>query len=205
MFGGGMGGARTQGFGDYGSFYDQYQPQPEKGQDLNADISIDFMKAVKGGSETVSFMMTGANGQSERVTYDINIPAGIKEGQKIRLAGKGGPGYNGGPAGDLLLKVNILSSPVFTREDMNILTTVSVNFTEAMLGTEVDVPTLDGSVSLKIPAGTQPGQKFRLKGKGIVTPKATGDEYVTIKVTLPKTLTDEQKDLIEKFQETLKA
>lgn len=203
IFGSMFGGARTQDFGNYGGygdFYQQYQPQPQKGQDLDADINISFMKAIKGGSETVSFVRSGANGQ-ETVTYDINIPQGIREGQKIRLAGKGGPGVNGGADGDLLLKVHIRPDNTFTREGDDINVTVTVDFVKAILGGEVEVPTLDGSVTLKIPAGTQPNQKFRLKGKGVQSVRGTGDEFAQIKVTLPKTVTPEQKELLEKFSE----
>ena len=205
IFGSMFGGGSTHGFGGYGDFYDQYQAQSEKGQDLDADINISFMKAVKGGSESVSFVRTGANGQQETVTYDINIPEGIREGQKIRLAGKGGPGRNGGADGDLLLKIHIRPDNVFTRDGDDVEVTVSVPFTEAILGGEVEVPTLDGSVTLKIPAGTQPNQKFRLKGKGVKSRRGVGDEFAKIRVTIPKELTDEQKELVEKLAASLKA
>lgn len=202
MFGGGG----FSGFGGTGggrsNFYQNYQPQPQKGEDFNADITIDFMKAVKGGQETVSFMVNDGMGQPKTVTYDIKIPQGIKEGQKIRLAGKGGPGVNGGPDGDLLLKVNVRPDSTFRRDGDNIEVTIPVDFADALLGASVDVPTLDGTVSLKIPAGTQPNQKFRLRGKGVTTSKGTGDEFAQIKITLPKTLTDEQRELIEKFKAT---
>lgn len=191
MFGGG---------GSRNSFYQDYQPQPQKGEDYNADIHIDFMKSVKGGPETVSFVVNDGYTQKP-VTYEVKIPKGIREGQKIRLAGKGAAGYNGGPNGDLFLKVHVRPDSVFTREGDDISVEVSVDFTDALLGAQVDVPTLDGSVSLKIPAGTQPGQRFRLKGKGVETSKGVGDEYAKIKVTLPKELNDEQKELIQKFKD----
>lgn len=191
MFGGG---------GSRNSFYQDYQPQPQKGEDYNADINIDFMKSVKGGPETVSFVVN--DGYTQRpVTYEVKIPKGIREGQKIRLAGKGGAGYNGGPNGDLFLKVHVRPDSTFTREGDDISVEIPVDFTDALLGAQVDVPTLDGTVSLKIPAGTQPGQRFRLKGKGVETSKGVGDEYAKIKVTLPKELNDEQKELIQKFKE----
>lgn len=192
--GGGMGGQ------SHGGFREQYQPRAQKGENLESEINIDFMKAVKGGQESVSFMIHNGQGQPEHVTYDITIPKGIREGQKIRLAGKGAPGINGGPAGDLMLKVKIRPDARFTREGDDIITEVPVSFTKAILGGEVDVPTLDGEVTLKIPAGTQPGQKFRLRGKGVVTAKNTGDEYAKIKVTIPKDINEKQKELIEQFE-----
>lgn len=194
MFGG-------AGQGRGASFHDYYQPQPSKGEDYNAEISIDFMKAVKGGPETVSFIISDGSGQHP-VTYEVQIPQGIKEGQKIRLAGKGGPGYNGGPNGDLFLKVNIRPDATFKREGNDIYVDVTIDFVEAILGGQATVPTLDGNVTLKIPAGTQPDQKFRLRGKGIQTKNGTGDEFARIKVRIPKELSDEQKELIEKFKET---
>lgn len=199
MFVGGFG--RSNG----SSFHQNYQPRPTKGEDLNADISIDFMKAVKGGQETVSFMVSDGMGQAHPVTYDIQIPQGIKDGQKIRLAGKGAPGVNGGPDGDLLLKVNVRPDSTFTREGDDIQVTIPVDFTDALLGAEVDVPTLDGVVSMKIPAGTQPDQRFKLRGKGVKSSRGTGDEYAKIKVTLPKELSDEQKELIQKFKDSKNA
>lgn len=203
MFGGGGGGGfgGFSGFGNTGGFHQSYQQRPTKGEDLNADISIDFMKAVKGGDESVSFMVNDGTGQHP-VTYDIKIPEGIRDGQKIRLAGKGAPGINGGQPGDLLLKVNIRPDSVFTRDGDDLNVTIPVDFTDALLGAEVDVPTLDGTVSLKIPAGTQPDQRFRLRGKGVKSSRGVGDEYAKIKVTLPKDLSDEQKDLITKFKES---
>ena len=163
------------------------------------------MKAVKGGQETVSFMVSDGMGQAHPVTYDIQIPQGIKDGQKIRLARKGAPGVNGGPDGDLLLKVNVRPDSTFTREGDDIQVTIPVDFTDALLGAEVDVPTLDGVVSMKIPAGTQPDQRFKLRGKGVKSSRGTGDEYAKIKVTLPKELSDEQKELIQKFKDSKNA
>lgn len=194
-----FGGARQ---GSRGSFYQEYQPRPTKGEDLNATINIDFLKAVQGGPETVSFTINDGINPPKNVTYEVKIPQGIREGQKIRLSGKGLAGLNGGPDGDLYLNVHIRPDKTFRREDEDIYVEVPVDFTDALLGASVDVPTIDGIVSIKIPAGTQPGQKFRLKGKGVRTAKTTGDEYAQIKVTLPKELTDEQKELIEKFKET---
>ncbi|WP_289108398.1 DnaJ C-terminal domain-containing protein [uncultured Dubosiella sp.] len=195
MFGG-------QGGAGRGSFYQDYSPRPMKGEDLNATINIDFMKAVQGGPETVSFTINDGVNPPKNVTYEVKIPQGIREGQKIRLSGKGLAGLNGGPDGDLYLNVHIRPDQTFRRENEDIYVEIPVDFTDALLGASIDVPTIDGTVSIKIPAGTQPGQKFRLKGKGVKTAKATGDEYAQIKVTLPKERSDEQKELIEKFKAT---
>lgn len=215
-FGGGFGGGGFSfedlfgGMGGMGGSYGQYrEPQPTKGENLEASYTIDFMTAVKGGKETISFTVqepNGAGGYTQRpVTYEVNIPAGIKKGQKIRLAGKGQPGYNGGPNGDLMIEINVRPSSVFDREDDNILYTAAIPMMTALLGGTVDVPTLTGTVELKVPAGAQPGAKMRLKGKGVSSSRGTGDEIVTLKVEIPKNLTEEQKAAFEEAGKTLAA
>lgn len=193
LFGGG-------GFGGYGG---QARPRgPVKGQNLDAAYTIDFMTAVKGGKENISFMTTepdGKGGYTERpITLEITIPAGIRQGQKIRVPGKGQPGSNGGPAGDLMIEINIRPSSVFERDGLNILTSVTIPVMTAILGGTADVPTLNGTATIKIRPGTQPGGKMRLAGKGIQKGSETGDEIVTIKVTVPKDLTDAQREAFEK-------
>ena len=126
------------------------------------------------------------------------IPAGVANGQKIRLKGRGTPGRNGGPAGDLIVECRVTPHRLFGRDGVNLTVRVPVTFAEAALGANIDVPTLDGpAVTLKLRAGAQSGTRHRVRGKGIVTKKATGDLIVTIDVEVPDQLTDEQRSAIE--------
>lgn len=125
------------------------------------------------------------------------IPAGIKDGQKVRLKGKGNPSQNGGPSGDLLLEISIKPDSVFTRQGDDLLAEVSVSLYELLKGGALEVPTLNGRATLKLPAGTQNGAKMRLKGKGMPRKKDCGDLYVTLKAKLPTNLSPEALKLVE--------
>ena len=126
---------------------------------------------------------------SQTRTITVRIPAGVADGQRIRLAGKGVPGERGGPAGDLYVRVHVRAHELFGRKGDDLTLTVPVTFPEATLGTTVRVPTMDGAVTLKIPAGTASGRTFRVRGRGV--PKrsgGTGDLLVTVEVAVPKNL-----------------
>lgn len=208
-----FGGSGFSGFGGSGFGFDDLfgrqstrsHEYPAKGEDRHGSITIDFMESVKGGKETLTFNVTEPNEQGQYVTrpmtLEVRIPAGIREGQKIRIPGKGEPGVFGGPAGDLYLDVKVKPDKTFTREGLDIIVEVPVDAINAALGTTIDVPTLDGVVEMKVPAGIQSGQKLRLKGKGVVSAKGTGDEYAKIKITVPKDLTPEEKELFEKLRD----
>ena len=128
----------------------------------------------------------------------VRIPAGVADGQRIKLKGRGGAGRNGGPVGDLYVIVHVDRDTIFGRDGKNLTITVPVTFAEATLGTRLTVPTLDGKpVTLKIPAGTPTGKVFRVKGRGVVTKKSTGDLLVTVQVDVPTDLNDEQRDALE--------
>ncbi len=128
------------------------------------------------------------------------IPAGVKDGQTIRLKGRGGPGRNGGPAGDLLVEMRVTPDPRFGRSGDNITVTVPVTFPEAVLGANIEVPTIDGSsVTLRIKPGTQNGSRHRVKGKGVTTAKRSGDLIVTVDVVVPTDLNDEQRTAVEQL------
>jgi molecular chaperone DnaJ len=128
----------------------------------------------------------------------VRIPAGVSDGQRIRLKGRGGPGRNGGPPGDLFVLVHIEPDPIFGRDGQHLTITVPVTFAEAALGTKVSVPTLgDKPVTLKIPAGTPSGKVFRVKGRGVESKKGKGDLLVTVQVAVPKSLSDEQRQAVE--------
>lgn len=144
----------------------------------------------------------GGRGTEQRVrSIKVRIPAGIKNRATIRVAGKGSPGRNGGPPGDLHVRVNVGRHPLFTRRKNDLRITVPVTFTEAALGADVTVPTLDGRVTLRIPAGSDSGKTFRIKGRGVqATGKAGGDLLATIEVAVPDDLDDETRRVLEELK-----
>lgn len=143
----------------------------------------------------------------KRVTrkLEVKVPAGVDTGSRLRMSGEGEAGELGGPKGDLYIYINVRSHPIFTRDDGDIYMEQEINFAEAALGADIQVPTLEGDVTLTIPAGVQNGAKFRMKGKGVKSVRGygKGDQYVTIKVVTPKNLTSEQKDLFKQLAATL--
>ena len=138
---------------------------------------------------------------NKKKTIEVKIPAGINHGQQIRLSGQGEAGTNGGPAGDLYVSFRMQPHDFFTRDGYDLRCEVPVTFSQAALGDEIEVPTLDGKISLKIPAGTQPETEFRLKGKGIknIGRELYGSLYVKVKLTVPKKLNSRQRTLLEEF------
>lgn len=185
MFGGAGGGA---GFGGQGAGF-RAPRGPVRGQDLSARTALSFRDAVEG--RTISLDVNG-----EKV--NAKIPAGVKDGQKIRLRGKGAHGDRGAERGDLILTVSVDKHPVFGREGNNLTIDLPVTFAEAALGATVAVPTLDGSsVRVKIAPGTPSGRVLRLKGRGVTTKTATGDLLVRIQVVVPTQLTDAERQAVE--------
>ena len=175
---GGAGGGRMP-----RSPFESHRPAP---QDLEIEVQVTIEEALEGGKKRVSFRRSN---QSELETLEVRIPKGVCEGQKIRLAGKGSNG------GDLMLKVTFAAHGRYQLEGSDIICDVEVPVWEAVLGGEVEVLTPDGSVRLKIPAGTQPGRRFRLRERGMLKrDKQRGDFFVQIKVTLPVDLTDKQRE-----------
>jgi molecular chaperone DnaJ len=148
----------------------------------------------------------GAGVERRAREVKVRIPAGVDDGQRIRLKGRGGAGRNGGPTGDLYVVVHVDSDAVFGRDGRNLTLAVPVTFAEAALGTNLKVPTLDGApVTLKIPAGTPTGKVFRVKGRGVDTKKGTGDLLVTVQVSVPVELSDEQRHAVEALAASLPA
>jgi molecular chaperone DnaJ len=135
----------------------------------------------------------------------VSIPAGVDNGNQIRLAAEGQPGENGGPNGNLYLVIRVLSHKYFRRRENDILLDLDINIAQATLGAEVDVPTVDGLTKLKIPAGIQPGRVLRMRGKGVphLRGNGRGDQMVVVNVEVPKNLTVEQRKLMEKLAESL--
>ena len=147
----------------------------------------------------------GSGRQQKTETLVVKVPPGVDTGDRMRLSGKGEAGQRGGPSGDLYVEMEVKPHPIFTREGDHLACEIPVSFTTAALGGSVEAPTLDGQVSIKIPAGTQSGRVFRLRGKGVkpVRGQATGDLMATVQVETPVNLTREQKDLLEQFDTSL--
>lgn len=211
----GRGGFSSAGFGD--------EETSLRGSDLEADIMVTLEEAVRGSVRTVNVRRnvtcpqchgSGVAGQhgcpqcggegmvGKLDNYQVKIPAGVREGQKLRLAGKGEAGHGQGPAGDLFLQVRFARHPDFSVRDSDLTYELDLAPWEAVLGVSVDVPTLHGSVSIKIPAGTNNGQKLRVRGKGLPKEGGQGDLYVVIQVKLPAKITDAEKELWEKLAKT---
>ena len=142
------------------------------------------------------------NSNQEKIS--VKIPAGISTGKKLRLAGKGNPGINGGPKGDLYIQIRVIKHPIFKRDGDDLFLTKNIKFTEAVLGIEIDVPTIDKkTLRLKIPPGTQNNAKFRLKGYGTphMNTKGRGDAYVSVNIETPKNLSKKQEETVKKLSE----
>ena len=148
----------------------------------------------------------GTGFTSSRKKIQVSIPAGIDDGQSIRIRDKGEPGTNGGPRGDLLVEVRVARHPVFAREDMNIFSSANISFAQAALGGKIRIPTVDGDVEYEVKPGTQPNTRIRLKGKGVPSLRnknIRGDHYVTLTLQVPTNLSNESKEALRKFDETL--
>lgn len=172
---------------------------PKKGQDFEYNLSITLEESVLGAEKKLSL-------QKEESIEEISfkIPPGINSGKKLRLAGKGSPGVDGGPPGDLYLFINILPHPIFARDGNDLYIEKAISFTQAILGTSIDVPTLDGATKrIKITPGTQNNTKIRMKGFGVPGLKGTdkGDQFVKITIEVPRRLNDKQLQLVRKLAE----
>ncbi|BCW56324.1 DnaJ domain-containing protein [Arthrobacter sp. FX8] len=169
-----------------------FQRAPQKGADRTASTSISFAGSIRGTT-------IGLREPSGEV-IDVRVPAGIKDGQKVRVRGKGQPGPAGN--GDLVVSVSVQPHAFYTRDGDNLRIHVPVTFPEAALGADIEVPTIDGDkVKVRVPAGTPSGRTLRVKGKGVKTPKATGDLLVTIDVAVPKNLNKDAEAAVKAFAE----
>lgn len=210
----GFGGFRTEGF-DYQSagqgfgggiedlFGDIFgagrgRRRAQRGEDVIYEMEVDFLGAAKGTEVKLDFSK-----RTGHETLTVKIPPGVDTGAKVRVAGKGEAGFGGGPSGDLYLALTVRPHPYFRRIESDIHVDVPVSVKEAVLGAEVSVPTIEGFTTIKIPPGTQGGQKLRLKGKGVfgTHTRFRGDQYVIINIAVPKKIDAESKGLIEKFSE----
>jgi curved DNA-binding protein len=185
LFGAGRAGAG--GRGGRGGF-------TRRGSDHEAELELSLEEAARGGRRTVTF----ADGRE----YEVNVPPGVRDGQRIRLAGEGGQGTNGGPSGDLYLRVRLRSHPRFRLDGDDLHTDVPVTPWEAALGATVEVRTLDGRAQVKVPAGSSCGRKLRLRGQGMPRPRGgEGDLYAEVRIMVPRTLTDAEREAFEHLAE----
>ncbi len=202
IFMGGAGRGRKFSFGhgaDPFSAYTSTQRAPVRGSDLVYELPLTLEDVLKGTSKTIALEQ---GGQHKKV--NVNIPKGMITGKKLRLAGKGQPGALGGPPGDLYIQAKVLEHPVFGRVGQDLYIDREVRLSDALLGTQIQIPTLDGKdLKLKIPAGTQHNAKMRLKGFGLPEIKKghRGDLYARILVKIPKRLSKKQKAVIQELAE----
>ena len=183
-------------FGGFGGAHGSpYQQAPQKGEDLHASTRITLKQSL--GGVNIKLAVSGK-------PMTVKVPKGIKDGQSVRLRGKGKASINGGSAGDLIVTIHVEEDPVYSREGNDLRMTLPVTFAEATLGANVELPLIDGStVTVKVPAGSDSGRTLRLKGRGVVTKKGTGDLLATISVVVPKDLTPEQLDSIKSLADSL--
>lgn len=182
--GGFGGGGFPGGFGGFGG--------PTPGADLTASVTIDFIDGVRGATKKLSFQ------GGEDVSF--KVPAGVTDGSKIKLRGRGQPSMNGGPNGDMIVTVTVKPHPIFVRDGLNIRVNVPITFAEAVLGGTIQVPTLGGEpVKLKVAPGTPNGRVLRVKGKGVVTEKQSGDLLASVEVAVPSHVSAAAEDLLKQF------
>jgi curved DNA-binding protein len=194
FFGGGQGG-----FGSFrrsgGRFSEDEEPLAYQGQDIEADLLVTLEEALRGSVRKVTLRRPGANGSSERAeTYQVRIPAGVREGQRIRLAGKGEAGVGGGSAGDLFLRVRLARHPDLSVQGADLYFDLDLAPWEAVLGAQARIPTLDGTTALRVPPGTSAGSRLRLRGLGL--PKEDGergDLYAVVQITTPTAVSAQER------------
>lgn len=176
------------------------RPKTTKGADLRYTLNLTFEEAAQGCEKSINFVRV-RNNVEEKANLIVTVPAGVKQSQRLKLRGEGDSGSHGGPSGDLFVVINIQEHSLFRREGNDCVLELPINFTDAILGAQIEIPTLTGKAALKIPAGTHTGQMFRLKGKGF--PKVggfgAGDMIVKVLVDTPLEITSEQRELIEKL------
>ena len=200
-YGQGFGGGSEEDFSDiFSELFGRRPGRAGSGRDFHAPgtdvryhLEVDFLDAARGAKRAV----TMPDGKS----IEITVPSGVRDGQTLRLRGKGTPGIGQGPAGDALVTIGVRTHPVFARDGDDIEIELPITFDEAVLGAKVDVPTISGPVTMTIPQGASSGQRLRLKGKGIRRGKAVGDQMVRLKIVLPKKVDDEMRALAESWRD----
>jgi curved DNA-binding protein len=177
------------------------EPFVQQGQDIEADLLVTLEEALRGSLRKVTLRRPGTNGAEDRTnTYQVRIPAGVREGQRIRLAGQGGTGVGGGTSGDLYLRVRLARHPDFSVQAADLYFDLNLAPWEAVLGVQAKIPTLDGQTSLRVPAGTAARSQLRLRGLGLPREdKTRGDIYATVRIQTPVVVTAEERVLWEQL------
>lgn len=197
IFGGAFGGSGRSHGGFEDMFSQQRRQRPQKGQDRQFNLTVEFAEAINGCEQVIELPV---NGENKKI--NVKVPAGIEDGEKIRFVGKGEAGAFGGLAGDLLIQINTRPHTHLKRDGNDLICPVTTDFVTAALGGEVEIQTLESRFKLKVPAGTQSGRKFRMKEKGVKGRKGiTGDLMVEITVATPTNLNEKQKELLMEFKE----
>lgn len=180
--------------GDFSDIFSRAGGAATQGRDITTDLTITLEEAARGAQRQISIQR---NGRVETLT--VKIPPGIDTGKKLRIAGKGEGGVGGAPPGDLYVRITVQDHPIFTRDGADIYIDKEIKFSEACLGTTIEVPTLNGVKTVKIPPGTSGNTKLRLKGEGLpyLDGKGKGDAYVRLHITVPKRLSPKQRSLVE--------
>ncbi len=213
---GGFGGfqqGQSGGAGDFSDFFEQFfggqqrggarsshAPRPKVGEDLTTTVQISLEEAYLGASKTIQYEMLDAHGERHPKALTVKIPAGVISGQQMRLTGQGAAGVQGAKAGDLYLKIEVLEHAQYQVAGRDLTLVVSVMPWEAALGAVLAVPTLGGSVDVKIPSGTKSGSKMRLKGRGLPG-KTPGDQYLLLQIQVPMPVNPEQIAYYEQMRD----
>ncbi len=207
-------------FGDYSDFFSSLfgqqaqggwqgtrRARPQAGQDQHAKVEISLADAYYGSTCSLNLQTQAIDSstgklQAKTRNLKVKIPAGVTQGQQIRLSGQGGTGASGGPAGDIYLEISIKPDPLFNLEGKDVYLSLPITPWEAALGASIPVPTLGGKVDLKIPPNSQSGQKLRLKGRGLPGNPA-GDQYLLLKIMTPRAGTEAQREIYQKMAQDL--
>ncbi|AXC50724.1 J domain-containing protein [Paracoccus suum] len=192
LFGGARARGRRQGAQDFQGFSRNARSFDMRGEDLRFSLAVDFLTAARGGTTRIT-MPDGA-------TLDVAIPEGARDGQTVRLRGKGGPGVGSGGPGDAYLTLTVEPDATFTRDGDDIEITLPISLPEAVLGGKVEAPTIDGPVKLTVPRGASSGQRLRLRGRGVKGASGRGDQYAVLRIVSPPVIDSELADFMERWR-----
>lgn len=169
-----------------------------RGGDVEAELELDFLDAARGVEQRLTLARPQPDGSVRQETVTVRIPPGVADGGRLRIPGKGGPGMGGGPAGDLYARIRVRPHRFFRRDGRDLLVDVAVSVSEATLGAKIEVPTLEGRVTLAVPAGTDSGTKLRVRGKGIPSPSggSPGDLYAIVQIRVPRDVSAHARELL---------